>query len=246
MVAGLKAFEQGELLVLGKLERNKPFVAERLIVSHVLLTSPSETCEVDEDAGASGPACVSDPDCGLEAWCRETRSGSRHCVPYKAKGEECFWAPDEPWREERCQIGIDSCEGGSSPQRPGICRTACKGICPTGEWCSPYGCAQAGTCLAAIDCWRSDSWGHEGCTGYPTCEPSGDSFGQCTWHCGNPACMDISNHHLGGEECEYLMGYGTYDGACTPLIGCESASAYAPPLFDTLEECQTTCETATE
>lgn len=235
----LGQMELGEIIVAGKLEHKRPFAAERLSVFQVLVTELPTYC-APQDAGPQRRTCFSDPDCEYEEWCRETRSGERECVPFKSNGQQCFWSPDEPWREERCQIGEQWCEPYSTPDAPGICRTACKGMCPMNEYCTPYGCNGTGTCLSAADCMRDDNpWTHAGCTGYPTCEKDGETFGQCTWQCGEPACMDLSNRDLG--TCEQFMGYGVYGGECRILMGCEGAPVYDVPSFSTLEECQATC-----
>ncbi len=240
----LEQMASGELMVAGKLERKRPFVAERLVVSQVLVTELPTYC-APPDAGAPQVACESDSDCWYEGWCRETPSGSRECTPYKAKGEQCFWSPEEPWREERCQIAEQWCEPFATPDHPGICRTACKGMCDMNEYCSPYGCTESGTCLSASDCTRENNpWPHDGCTGYPSCDKDGSLFGQCTWHCGDPACMDLSNRDLG--TCDEFMGYGVYDDQCIELRGCEGVPGYEVPSFATLAECQATCNVQTQ
>jgi hypothetical protein len=67
----------------------------------------------------------------------------------------------------------------------------------------------------------------------------GTTFGQCTWHCGDPACIDLSSRDLG--QCDEFMGYGVYDGECVELRGCEGVVEYEVPSFATLEECQSAC-----
>lgn len=230
-VAAEQALRSGELIVAGEVKGGR-FVAEKITVSRVYLPAPTtRSCSLS-DACAPGN------------WCRETAVGGTECVPWVPLGGVCHWS-DTPWEVERCEQGVGSCDvPDRDPMGPGVCRLACRGSCPLGEYCAPGGCRPNGSCEYAGDCTREvNAWEHEACEGFATCLNPGN-FGQCAWQCGHPACLDTGGLDLG--PCDEFVGYGVAAGSCRALIGCAGPGVYETPVFETLEQCEAQCNLASD
>lgn len=225
------ALRSGDLIVSGEVSGAR-FVAEKITVSRVYLPAPATR------------SCSPSEPCAPGNWCRETAAGDMECVPWVPIGGVCLWS-DTPWEVERCEQGLGSCDvPDSDPTGPGVCRLACNGSCPVGEYCAPGGCRPNGSCEYAGDCTREvNVWEHDGCEGFATCSDPGN-FGQCTWQCGNPACLDTRGLDLG--PCDEFVGYGVAAGSCRALVGCAGPGVYETPVFDTLEECEAQCNLASD
>lgn len=213
--------EEGELIVEGELERQRFQLWPTLIVSRVFEPSVVE--------------CTSDDECPAETWCRGTLTGGYVCEPYRGEGEFCG---AEAMMETRCAFPT-FCVFSSFPDVPAVCRAPCKGQCDVGTYCTSHGCLPTATCEIATDCLHAaNEWERPDCPGYPSCEPVGDQA-LCVWHCGNPACVDLTDFRPAG--CDESLGYGRYGDQCGEVVGCAEPSSGVPALSQTLEECETEC-----
>lgn len=213
--------EEGELIVEGELERPRFQLWPRLTVSRVFVPSVV--------------ACTSDDECPADTWCRGTVTGGYVCEPYRGEGEFCG---AEAGMETRCSFP-SFCVFSNFPDVPAVCRAPCKGQCDVGTYCTSHGCLPTATCEIATDCLsQANEWERPDCPGYPSCEPVG-AQALCVWHCGNPACVDLTDFRLAG--CSESLGYGRYGDQCGEVVGCAEPGSGAPELSETLEECQTEC-----
>ncbi len=212
---------EDELIVRGELERQRFQLWPKLVVSRVFVPPVVE--------------CTSDEDCPADTWCRATQTDGYVCEPYRGEGELCG---AEAGMETRCALP-PFCITSNFPNVPAVCRAACKGHCGSGKYCTFHGCLPAGTCEIAADCLHQvNDWEHADCPGYPSCEPVGNQA-LCVWHCGNPACVDITGFRPGG--CAESLGYGRYGDRCGEVVGCVDPSNGAPAFSETREECETQC-----
>jgi len=188
---------------------------------------------------AAADECASDADCPADEWCRPAEGGRGvvdpryECVPFVNEGDSCegFTLPQF---FERCAPGLVCDTVDFIADAPGVCRApcSCDAECDAAEYCATDGtCDPDGQCEFALDCnLEGNSFVHPECSGYGTCEP----FEGCGWTCGDVSCVDLWGNDFG--NCDAVLGWGVYGGACRELSGCSSPVA--------LYESQTACEAA--
>lgn len=183
--------------------------------------------------------CRNDADCAQGTWCRQAQTTENleiyECAPFVGEGSRCHGFT-LPWLYERCESGLTCDTPDLVDDATGICRKRCDNQrdCKEQSYCaSDKLCDDDGACERAVDCQLpGNPYGHVACVGHAVCAEQ-----SCGWTCEAPECLDLAGLDLG--TCEAILGWAVVNGHCTQLSGC---SAQDLRLFETADECRSTCE----